>query len=133
MKRVHSILFALHIFVGICAIAGGLAAIINPQQPFGIMPVEILKYSPFSNVLIPGIILFTIIGLGNIISALIFSFKLRYQGDVSNIFSWALVIWLVVQCVMLNSVHFLHIIFFIIGLVEVVLSAIICREVEHRG
>jgi hypothetical protein len=124
MKRVYRLLFGLHIFVGIGAMMGGLAAITNPKQPLGI-PIEILKNSPFSNFLIPGIILFTIIGLGNVISAFMLHFKSKFQGYISSIFSWALVIWIIVQCIMLNTIEFLHILFFTIGLIQASLSMII--------
>ena len=127
MRTVYRLLFALHAFVGIGAVVGGLAAIINPQAPLG-MPVEQLINSPFNNYLIPGIILFTIIGLGNILSAFMFHFKSRFQGYISSVFSWALVIFIIVQCIMLNTVHFLHIIYLIIGLVEAGLSMIILAE-----
>lgn len=129
MRKIYRLLFALHAFVGIGGMAGGLAAITNPQEPLGVS-VEILKKSPFSNYLIPGIILFTIIGLGNVICAFMFRFKSRFQGYISSVFSWALVIWIVVQCIMLNTVAFLHVIFFIIGLIEAILSVIILFE--HR-
>ena len=124
MKITNRLLFALHVFVGIGAIAGGAAAIISPEEPLGIT-VEALKNSPFSNYLIPGIILFTVIGLGNIFSAIMLRLKSRFQGYISSVFSWALVIWIVVQCIMLNIVAFLHILFFTIGLIEAVLSMII--------
>ncbi|MGF7059127.1 hypothetical protein [Brassicibacter mesophilus] len=124
MKIIFRLLFILHSFVGIGAMAGGLAAITNPQEPLGV-PVEILKYSPFNDFLIPGIILFAMIGIGNIFSALMIYLKSRYQGYISSVFSWALVIWIVVQCIMLNSVVFLHILYFVIGLIEAVLSIII--------
>jgi hypothetical protein len=127
MRIVYRLLFALHIFVGIGAIFGGLTAIINPQEPLG-MSAEYLKSSPFNNYLIPGIILFTIIGLGNIISGLMLRFKLRFQGYISSVFSCALVIWIVVQCIMLNTMAFLHILFFIIGLIETVLSMFLLIE-----
>jgi hypothetical protein len=123
MKKLHVSLFGLHAFVGIGAMAGGFAAISNPQAPLG-APIELLKNSPFDNFLIPGIILFTIIGLGNVISSAAVWSKSRFQGYISSVFSWALVIWIVVQCIMLNAVGVLHVIFFIIGLVEAVLSAI---------
>ena len=64
MKKIYRLLFALHAFVGVGAVFGGLAAITNPKSPLGI-PIEILKNSPFNDFLIPGIILFTLIGLGN--------------------------------------------------------------------
>lgn len=57
MKRVYRLLFILHLFVGIGAVSGGLAAITNPTEPLG-ASVELLKNSPFKDYLIPGIILF---------------------------------------------------------------------------
>lgn len=68
MKKVYRMLFVLHAIVGLGAIGGGLFAILNPQCPAG-MSVDALKNFPFSNFLIPGIILFTVIGLGNVFSA----------------------------------------------------------------
>jgi hypothetical protein len=124
MKKINRLLFVLHVFVGLGAIGGGLMAILNPEGPGG-MPADALKNSPFDNFLIPGIILFTIIGLGNVLSAGSILAKSKYRGYISGVFSWALVIWIVVQCIMLQSVVSLHVIFFIIGLVEVVLSTMI--------
>lgn len=127
MSKISMSLIGLHVFVGVGAIGGGLAAIINPYEPAG-APIELLKNSPFSSYLIPGIILFAIIGIGNIISAIMFRFKSRFQGYISSVFSWALVIWIVVQCIMINSVVFLHILFFIIGLIQAALSMAILFE-----
>ncbi len=127
MNKAYKILFGLHMFVGAGALAGGLAAITSPDQPLG-MPVEALKNSPFADFLIPGFILFTIIGLGNISSALMFYSRTRYQGYISSVFSWALVIWIVVQCIMLRSVVFLHVLYFVLGLVQAALSMALLYE-----
>jgi hypothetical protein len=124
MKIVYRVLLFLHAFVGLGAIGGGLMAILNPQGPGG-MPVDTLKNSPFTDFLIPGIILFAVIGIGNLISALAVHLKSRFHGYISSVFSWALVIWIVVQCIMLNAVVSLHVIFFTIGLVEAALAMII--------
>ena len=124
MKKVYNLLFILHVFVGLGAIGGGGMAILNPQGPGG-MSTDALRNSPFSNFLIPGIILFTVIGLGNLFSAVSIIFKSKYQGYISSIISWALVVWIIVQCIMLEMIIYLHVIFFIIGLVEAFLSTII--------
>lgn len=124
MKIVYRLLLTLHIFVGIGALAGGLAAITNPENPLGV-PSEALKNSPFNNFLIPGIILFSVIGLGNLLGATAIFLRIKFQSYISIVIGGALVIWIVVQCIMLRSVVQLHVIFFIIGLVEAVLSAII--------
>jgi hypothetical protein len=124
MKKVYTLLFGLHLFVGLGAVPGGLAAVINPWNPLG-MPVEALKYSFFSNFLIPGIILFVVIGLGNLAGAYMFRYKSRLQGYFSGVIGLALVIWIVVQCIMLQAVVWLHVLYFIIGLIQVTLSVLI--------
>lgn len=121
MNKSERILFALHLFVGIGAIGGGLAAILNPCEPLG-MPVDALKHGPFSNYLIPGIILFTVIGLGNLAGALALRFSWRFRFYTSWTLGWALVIWIVVQCIMLQDVVFLHVLFFFIGAVIATLT-----------
>lgn len=124
MRRIYRILFALHLFVGIGAIFGGLAAIIDPIDPLGV-PNDLLENSPFRNYLIPGIILFSILGLGNIIGALIFRLKRNIEGYAGSVLGCALVIWIVVQCIILRTVSFLHVLFFLIGLFQGVFAAII--------
>lgn len=124
MRIIYRLLFGLHLFVGIGAIAGGLAAIINPETPLG-APTAALKNSPFSNYLIPGIILFAIIGLGNIISAVILKLRLKVKAYSSNVVGWALVIWIVVQCIMLQAVVFIHVLFFLIGFLQGGLALVI--------
>lgn len=124
MKRVYRILLILHTFVGIGAMGGGMMAILFPEGPAG-MSADALEHSPFNDFLIPGIILFAVIGLGNVFSAVTLLKKSKYQGYVSSVFSWALVIWIIVQCIMLRAIVFLHVIYLILGLVEAMLSAII--------
>jgi hypothetical protein len=127
MKKVYRILIFLHVFVGIGALGGGYAGISNPNGPFGI-PVEVLKNSPFDNFFIPGIILFTVIGMGNLFSAVMYGFKTYIKSYISLIFSCALPIFIIVQCYMMQSIVALHVIFFIIGLIQIILTKITMFE-----
>jgi hypothetical protein len=114
----------LHGFVGLGALAGGGAAILNPMNPLGIPP-ESLEGSPFTNYLIPGIILFAIIGLCDLF-ALVLSIKYPNSQSYSGcIMGGALMIWIFVQCIMLKSIVFLHVFFFAVGGVLVLISLII--------
>lgn len=124
MKVIYRILFFLHALIGLGGMAGGTAAILNPVSPMG-LSVDILKNSPFDNFLIPGIILFIVIGIGNVIGAVTIQRKSRFQGYISGILGGTLVIWIVVQCIMLRSVAFLHVLFFIFGLIHAALAVII--------
>ena len=132
MNKNERILFALHIFVGIGAIGGGLAAILNPREPLGV-PAEALKNAPFSNYLIPGIILFAVIGLGNLVGAVSLRSRFRLRGYTSSALGWALVIWIIVQCIMLQEVVFLHVLFFIIGAVKAALAMVVLSKDRQSG
>ena len=104
--------------------AGGFAAISNPQSPLGV-PTDTLKNSPFSDFLIPGILLFGVIGVGNVIAAVFVQRNPWYFPYVSSVFGWALVIWIIVQCIMLRSIVFLHILFFVIGAVQAAIAMLL--------
>jgi hypothetical protein len=137
MRRIYAnLLIALHLFVGLGALYGGLVGMINPQNPLGI-PIEVLRYSPFSSFLIPAIILFVILGLGNLFSALMFRYRLSYQAYISGIAGFALVIFIVVQCIMMQAVATLHIIYFALGLIQVILAWLLLgsskRIIPRRG
>ena len=129
MKIVRILLISLHVFVGLGGVAGGLGAILNPQAPMG-ATVEMLKNSPFTDFLIPGLFLFVVIGLGNLTAAGMFLLKLKVQGYISGCIAGALAAWIVVQCLMIQAVVFLHVLFFCIGVVQGLLSLVLLAE--HR-
>jgi len=127
MNRKVRYLCYLHFFVGIGALFGGMFGMLNPYGPLGI-PVELLEGSPFSSYFIPSLILFTVIGLGHTFSGWTALKKSYYQAYISSVFSWALMIWIVVQCLIMETVAFLHILFFFIGLIGAVLAMLLFFE-----
>lgn len=127
MKTIYMTLAILHFFVGVGALFGGAAAILNPVDPLGV-PAELLDSSPFSNYFIPGLILFIVIGIGSMISGFTAISKSKYQGYYSSVSSWALMIWIVVQCLMIRAVAFPHVLFFLIGLAGAVLALTILYD-----
>jgi len=82
MKIIKGSLFILHLFVAIFAFLGGWAAISQPLDPFGIS-TDMLANSPFKTFLIPGLLLFTVIGFGQLLAAAFILFRSRYQAYVS--------------------------------------------------
>jgi hypothetical protein len=124
VKLIRSLMLLLHVFVGVGAFAGGLGAILNPVAPGG-ASVELLKTGPFETFLIPGIILFTLFGLGNLAAAawLVSHWKQPDRGALihgyaSGILGAGLIIWIVVQCLMLRMIVPLHVIMFCVGAVQ---------------
>ncbi|PKL09407.1 MAG: hypothetical protein CVV51_03925 [Spirochaetae bacterium HGW-Spirochaetae-7] len=117
MRIIRPLLVALHLFVGIGAIVGGIAAIMDPVSPLG-MPASALTGTPFDSFIIPGVILFCVIGLGNLAAAVTAFLGKWWMGYPSGTAAIALMIWIVIQCVMLDAVAGLHVIFFTIGAVQ---------------
>src|ERR1700675_1064190 len=62
---------ALEVFLGLGALFGGGAFILGPDGHLLGMPTKLLAGSPFTSYLIPGIILFTFIGIAPLLSAAI--------------------------------------------------------------
>jgi hypothetical protein len=60
---------SLEVLLGVGAIAGGLALILGPRGEIIPLPVSALAGSPFQTYLGPGLILFTVLGLGPLVTA----------------------------------------------------------------
>ncbi len=114
MKKLYSFQLAFLCIVGIGALFGGMMAIINP---YGI-PIEILKRGPFTNFLIPGLFLFFVIGIGHLTAFIFVRNKLKYHAYLSGGLGCILMAWIVIQCYILQAIQYLHVIFFLIGLIE---------------
>jgi hypothetical protein len=118
----------IQVFIGMSAVAGGLPMILNPGGTDQGLTTEILASSPFNDYLIPGIILFTVNGLGNLTGAY-FSLKERpFSGFAGIILGSALIIWVIVQVYYLGLSIWLQPLFFVIGIVELVLGILIFRK-----
>ena len=108
----------LHLFIGIGACAGGTGAMLDPLSPMG-APVEMLEHSPFATFFIPGLFLFAVLGLCNVFS-FILSVRIKSSGGYLSVFMGGILcLWLVIQCIFIRGIASLHIIFFILGLVQI--------------
>ena len=122
MKITRNILLILLGFLGIGAIGGGGALIISPTGELLGTPLSMLEQSPFNSFLIPGIILFTVLGLVPVL--LIYALLKKPDSRLADRFNffkdmhWAwtysvyigfiLIIWIQLQMVFLHGVYWLH-------------------------
>lgn len=131
MRKIYIILASLHLFVGIGAIFGGLGVIINPTgESFGIT-TDILKRGPFTDFLIPGLILFTFIGIMDIVVGVFALKNYKYQAYLSGVMGVGLMVFITVQCIILNDIIYLHIIFFILGLIECIFASLLAIKKKN--
>ena len=121
-KGTRYLLIVLLAFLGLGAIVGGGVFIISPGGKLMGMPLSILNDSPFDNFLIPGIILFSVLGIAPILLIIALMKKQDSKlADRINFFkdmhwSWSfsiyiafiLIFWIQIQMVFLSAVHWLH-------------------------
>jgi hypothetical protein len=119
----RNLLISLLLFLGIGALAGGTLLILSPSGKWlGNLPISILDRSPFSNFLVPGMILFSVIGLAPCLTSIALLKKTSSPlADRFNLFSdmhwswsfsiyiaFALMIWIQVETFIVQSVGWLQ-------------------------
>jgi hypothetical protein len=115
-SRIRTITTVIYFFIGITAIAGGAALMGAPDGSLLRMPLADLKPSPFENYFIPGLILFTVMGLGSFGMAYLFRHG-RYALSTLLIISGSMVNgWILTQMVMIQKLHGLQFLYLAIGI-----------------
>lgn len=119
----RNLLITLLLFLGASAIGGGLMLIISPSgKLLGGLPLSILENSPFSDFLIPGIILFVVLGVSPCLLCLALIRKPTNKfAEFFNVFkdmywawsfciyvAFALIIWIQVETIFVQSVGWLQ-------------------------
>lgn len=117
MKTVGILLLIVHAVTAVGAMAGGYACIVDPISPIG-APVSLLEGSPFDSFLIPGIVLFGLFGVGNLLGFIALVRKTRWYGYVGGVLGGGMLIWIVIQVVIISTLEFLHVVFFCVGLFQ---------------
>jgi len=138
MITARNILFILLGFLGFGAIGGGGALIISPTGELIGMPLSMLEESPFNSFFIPGVVLFSVLGL--IPLSLIIALLKKPESKLAeqiNLFkdmhwSWShsiyiafiLIIWLQIQMVFLQAAHWLHT-FYMFYAIAIIITALL--------
>ena len=109
-------------FNGIGAVYGGIMLIADPEGWKLGLPKSILQHSPFDDFLIPGIILFLVLGLGSLIVCALVILKVKKNPSWVILMGFVLSVWISVQMLMLRDVNFLHVIYGMIGLTLMIMG-----------
>ncbi|MEH6779836.1 hypothetical protein [Maribacter arcticus] len=134
-------------FLGLGAISGGVLLIISPTGKMLGLPITEFKNLPFQNFMIPGIILFTVLGIIPLllIPALIKKPDSRL-ADRLNLFkdmhwSWsysiyvafALIGWIQIQLIFLQSaVYWLHTFYIFYGLLIILIALLPQMRIAYQ-
>lgn len=112
----------LQLFIGLGAVGGGLGLILKPSGANLGIPLELLKNSPFSTYLVPGIVLLMVNGLGSLVGAAASFTRYRYAGETAMALGVFLVAWIILQVYWIAAFHWIHALYLGLGLLELVLG-----------
>jgi len=105
------------VVLGLGAIGGGIALVAQPDGGVMHFDVSLLAGSPFSDFLIPGLILLVVFGLGSLATA---GLGLR-RAPIAPFLAFAIgcgqMIWIVVELSIIRELSVLHPLFFGVGLI----------------
>jgi hypothetical protein len=124
------ILIALQLLLGIGALFGGGALILEPDGTLLRMPIELLQYSPFHTFLIPGLILFSVLGILPLIAAFFLITEKRssagwalslykdihWAWNVSLYIGFILIGWITIEVYILHTIAFIHVFYLFMGM-----------------
>ncbi|MDX5423439.1 MAG: hypothetical protein LPK14_14375 [Hymenobacteraceae bacterium] len=120
----RTIAVILLLFNGASALYGGGALILEPDGSLLQIPVQWLYDSPFDTYLIPGLVLFFVLGIGSLTVASLWIFKNPLYPLLTIVLGLAQVIWLLVQLAVIRQFSFLHLLYGALGIALVVFAAL---------
>ncbi len=127
-KHLYLILGLLQVFVAIGALPAGYAMITDPTGISLGMTTNMLAGSHFQNFLVPGIFLFTVNGLFHLLAGILSIMKKKFTWLFGIALGFALMVWITVQVLSVNMSSFLQPLFFIIGIIEIILGLMIRKQ-----
>lgn len=120
----------LHFLLGIGAVFGGVAFMVDPSGELLGIPIRLLEDAPFTNYLLPGIILFYLFGIlpiylsiaiGRLSRNILFNriniFKDKHWSWVFSLYvGFAICIWIFIQVYIISEMHAVHLLYFFWGI-----------------
>ncbi|WP_010632870.1 hypothetical protein [Sporolactobacillus vineae] len=125
-----SVLIFLQLLLGVGAIFGGGALILSPDGTLLRIPIELLRYSPFHTFLIPGLILFSVLGVLPLIAAFFLITEKRprfgrgfslykdihWAWNVSLYIGFILIGWIMIEVYIFQAIAFIHVFYLFLGM-----------------
>ena len=117
-KILHNIMILLYSILTLGAFISGGMLIIEPSGKSMGLARDLLNNTPFHNYLIPGILLFGVIGLTQALCAIKLKSGGSYTKQMMLFAGISILIWIIVQLSMLGYVFFLQAIILIVAILE---------------
>ncbi len=129
-KRLANVLGILQLFIGLGAVAGGLGLVLEPSGANLGIPLDMLNHSPFSDFLIPGIVLLIVNGFGSIAGSVLSFKRFQHAAEIALVLGIFLVAWILIQIYWIHDFHWLHALYLILGIIELALGWLLRKAVR---
>ena len=116
------ILFLLISFLSVTAILSGLLLISQPDGSLLNLSLSLLEGTYFSSYLVPGILLLIFVGGVNLLAVFYNLKKDRGRYDWAMAGGFVVSGWVAIQLLLIHTVHWLHILYFGIGVIVFLLA-----------
>jgi len=125
LSRVAKAALVLEVLLSVGALGGGLVLMIAPRGEIMPLPLSALAGSPFDTYLVPGLILFGVLGLGPLIAARLAWLRHPLAPAAAFIVGAGLLIWVAVEVAIIGYSNEppLQAIYLVLGIV-IVLAAV---------
>jgi len=117
-RKINLSLGILQVLIGVGAIFGGFGLMMDPSGVSLGMSVELLQGTPFQNYFIPGLVLFSVNGIGTLIASYFTLKNHRYARSLAMLFGAGLTLWIVIQVALIGYQSLLQPIYFVLGIME---------------
>jgi hypothetical protein len=124
LARVAVVAVVLEIILSIGALGGGLVLMIAPRGEIMPLPLSALAGSPFDTYLVPGVILFGVLGLGPLVAARLAWLRHPLAPTAALVVGAALLIWVAVEVAIIGYSNEppLQAVYAVLGLVIVLVA-----------
>jgi hypothetical protein len=122
----------LQIIIGASGLIGGFALIADPSGSTLKLPQEWLQPTPFSDYLLPGIVLIAIIGVAHLFGGVSSLARTRNAGNIAIFLGAFLCLWIIVQVRWIGFKSLLQPLYFCLGVLELA-GGILLRNIGFRA
>jgi hypothetical protein len=127
-KRLSTTLGVLQILTGLLGVAGGIPMILDPSGKTSGFDLDWLAGSPFTDYLIPGLVLLIVNGLGSVAAGMATLRSFARAAELAIALGVFLMVWIIIQVAVIGLSSWMQPLFFAIGLTEGALGLMLRRS-----
>lgn len=126
-------LFFLEIFVGLGAWIGGFALVALPTGAILHLPMDFLQGTPFHDYLVPGVILFFVVGCSNVVAAWLL-LRRRPSAALAGIIAGCIQIgWMIGEIALIGYRGSVQGAYLLLGVLTLILALLLWRRQRSAG